>query len=273
MISDSLESLQITRWSDGKIELKEDQLIVEAPLQISLRYGPKDQRQTFTLAITMRTPGDDHHLIYGFLFCEQIIQKLEDIVQVREISENHVVVELRSYVPVVQAELQRNVLATSSCGACGKTNLEQLQLHIPWIHNKKEPRVSAAKIGQCISALNRHQPLFECTGGNHGVAFFENCKLVFLAEDVGRHNAMDKAIGRALQEQKIPLSDHLVLVSGRASFELVQKALMAGIPIMAAVGAPSSLAMEMAADHDMTLIGFLRQDQFNIYSGAGRILT
>ena len=272
-MANSLEvkRLKIERHHLGKEEKTDDSVIVEAPLQISLRYGKKGNRNTFTFAITMRTPGDDVDLVYGYLYSEQVITHLDDIVQLRHISDEHIMVELGYHVEVQQDLLVRNTLATSSCGACGKTSVEQLQLDIPWVLSRSHPILKADIFKTWLAILNNNQSLFHKTGGNHAVALFCGSELISLKEDVGRHNAMDKLTGAALRNGLVPLDNYGVLVSGRASFELVQKALSAGVPVLAAVGAPSSLAIELASDYNMTLIGFLKEDNFNLYTGSFRI--
>ncbi len=271
-MDDSLQVVDIQLLHKQIMRSSTDVVIVEQPLQISLRSGAKGQRATFTFAITMRTPGHDLELTYGFLFSEHIIEKKSDVVQIRRLSEDHLLVELKYHVSPDRQSLERNILATSSCGACGKTSIEQLKLDIPWVLKPAHPMIEFSQLKAWLAELSRAQSLFQKTGGNHAVALCVGEQEHHTMEDVGRHNAMDKVIGQALMNQRIPLEEATVLVSGRASFELVQKALTAGIPIMAAVGAPSSLAVELAKEYDMTLIAFLGQDRCNIYSGNHRFL-
>ncbi len=264
-------AVEVTRFHRGVSSQEVDQVIIEQPLAIGVRHGPLDQRTLFTLAVTMRTPGADEDLIRGFLFSEQVISQASDLVHMERVSEDSVVAELSAAVQVDVASVKRDTFTSSSCGACGKTSLEQVDLTIPYLLPRGLPRVTAAEISMWPDLLRAEQRLFSVTGGNHAVGFVEAGRVVLAFEDVGRHNAMDKLIGRLLREGRPPFAGGAVVVSGRASFELVQKALMAGIPILAAVGAPSSLAVDLAQDRGMTLIGFVQQNRFNVYAGAERI--
>jgi FdhD protein len=250
----------------------QDLLAVEEPLEI--RIGAK------TISLTMRTPGHDFDLAAGFLFTEGILQSAAQIQSMRRSesngnsrqSGNSVTIELQPGVDVDFDRLQRNFYTTSSCGVCGKASIAALHAQGCPVLPKKCPTVDSALIHRLPESLRREQAVFERTGGLHAAALFDTQgKLVLLREDVGRHNALDKLIGAELLNNGTPLHDRLLLVSGRASFELIQKALMAGIPILAAVGAPSSLAVETAQRFNMTLLGFVRDQRFNIYSGAARI--
>ena len=241
----------------------QDLLAVEEPLEIRL-----DGK---TISITMRTPGHDPELATGFLFTEGI---LEGPHQIRDIktSKNSVDVRLNPDVEVDYERLQRNFYTTSSCGVCGKASIEALRIQGCPVLPRSAARVEASLIHQLPQAQREEQAVFNRTGGLHAAALFDfQGKLILLREDVGRHNAVDKLIGAEMLAGRTPLSDRLLMVSGRASFELTQKALMAGIPILAAVGAPSSLAVETAQRFNMTLLGFVRGGRFNIYSGASRI--
>jgi FdhD protein len=251
----------------------QDLLAVEEPLEI--RLGDK------TVSITMRTPGSDFELAAGFLFTEGI---LRDRDQIREIhwskpvngnprqAGNSVTVELNSGVEVDLDRLERHFYTTSSCGVCGKASIEAIEMQGCPVLPRNSPVVALAAIHNLPETLRREQAVFERTGGLHAAALFSpDGKLQLLREDVGRHNAVDKLIGAEMLAGHTPLGQRLLLVSGRASFELVQKALMAGIPILAAVGAPSSLAVETAQRFHLTLLGFVRDGRFNIYSGASRI--
>jgi FdhD protein len=252
----------------------QDLLAVEEPLEI--RLGQK------SVSITMRTPGHDFELAAGFLFTEGI---LHDAAEIREIRwspphtngnprqlGNSVTVELNPGVEVDLDRLERHFYTTSSCGVCGKASIEAIQMQGCPVLPRNEPLVATTVIHELPATLRREQAVFDRTGGLHAAALFDpQGKLQLLREDVGRHNAVDKLIGSQMLAGRTPLSGHLLLVSGRASFELLQKALMAGIPILAAVGAPSSLAVETAQRFNMTLLGFVRDGRFNIYSGASRI--
>ena len=268
----SYKRLSLVRWHDDQYWDVKDKVVVEKPLQISLRHGRQGSRKNFVLAITMRTPGDDETLVHGFLYGENIIHDLDDVLLLRQISDDHVLVELAESVQLDADRLQRNIYSNSSCGACGKTNLEQLDIHIPWLPLPKKPSFTQGQISSWLKLIKGGQSLFALTGGNHAVALFNTEGLVDVMEDVGRHNAMDKLIGKQLLRRATPLRNHAVVVSGRASFELVQKTLMAGISVLAAVGAPSSLAVETAQGYGMTLIGFLKDRQYNIYHDMDRII-
>ncbi len=240
----------------------QDLLAVEEPLEIRLGESP--------LSITMRTPGHDSELAAGFLFTEGILSgagQIQDVV----CSRNSVGVHLKPEVDVDLDRLKRHFYTTSSCGVCGKASIEALRMQAcPALH--ESPAVASAVIHALPAVLREDQRVFDRTGGLHGAALFDSSgKLLLVREDVGRHNAVDKLIGAELFAGHLPLNEKVLLVSGRASFELVQKALMAGVPILAAVGAPSSLAVETARRFNMTLLGFVRDGRFNIYSGASRI--
>jgi FdhD protein len=255
----------------------QDLLAVEEPLEI--RLGSK------SISITMRTPGNDFELAAGFLFSEGILHHAS---QIREIHWSHqpngnprqlgnsVTVELNPGVEVDLDRLERHFYTTSSCGVCGKASIEAIQTQMQMqgcpVLPRNSPVVASSVIHLLPEALRRAQPVFERTGGLHAAALFSpDGTLQLLREDVGRHNALDKLIGAEMLASHTPLSNHLLFMSSRASFELVQKAIMAGIPILAAVGAPSSLAVETAQRFNLTLLGFVRDSRFNIYSGASRI--
>jgi FdhD protein len=250
----------------------QDLLAIEEPLEI--RLGEK------TVSITMRTPGHDFELAAGFLFTEGILQSSQQIHRIRRSNAsanprqagNSVTVELNPGVEVDFERLERHFYTTSSCGVCGKASIEALHVQGCPVLPNESLVVPAEVLHRLPEALRRQQAVFDRTGGLHAAALFDaKGNLVLLREDVGRHNAVDKLIGAEMLRGHTPLYDKLMLVSGRASFELTQKALMAGIPILAAVGAPSSLAVETAQRFNMTLLGFVRDGRFNIYSGASRI--
>ena len=241
----------------------QDLLAVEEPLQI--RIGQRN------IAITMRTPGHDAELAAGFLFTEGIVHTAAEIERI-ESGDNIATVALAPQVELDAARLERNFYMTSSCGVCGKASIEALESAGCTILPRETPSVSESVIRSLPDKLRGDQAVFERTGGLHAAGLFSaEGNLIALREDVGRHNAVDKLVGRALLDGRVPLSRHVLMVSGRTSFELVQKAVMAGIPILAAVGAPSSLAVKTALRFGMTLIGFLRDARFNVYAGASRI--
>jgi FdhD protein len=228
----------------------------------------------------MRTPGHDFDLVTGFLFTEGIIASQKDIrkivhapAQTPEERDNVVVVDLAPHVILAWEEVNRHFYTSSSCGVCGKGSIEMVRMHTCYFPIRQRPQVTPEQLFALPEILRAAQTVFASTGGIHGVGLFSpQGELLAIREDIGRHNALDKLIGQLLKRGDIPMRDGLLVVSGRASFELVQKALMAGIPILIAVGAPSSLALELAEENGMTLIGFLRQSRFNVYTGPERII-
>ena len=251
---------------------QQDLLAVEEPLEIRICDR--------TVSITMRTPGQDFELAAGFLFTEGILGGAEQIRQIRWSASdrnprqagNSVTVELASGVEIDFARLERHFYTSSSCGVCGKASIEALRTQGCPVLPRDAPLIDRAVIHRLPDLLRGHQTVFDRTGGLHAAGLFSaSGELLAEREDIGRHNAVDKLIGAEMLAGHTPLAQSILLVSGRTSFELVQKALMAGIPILAAVGAPSSLAVETAHRFHMTLIGFLRDGRFNIYSGASRI--
>jgi FdhD protein len=270
-----------------------DRLAVEEPLEIQLCYGPAESRATKSISVTMRTPGNDLELAVGFLFTEGVIKDPADIQSLKcasaddrwssALSEgrekaqpylphrNRGVVELSPEVKVNLTTLERNFYTTSSCGVCGKASLLALQAVCPpRLPNRFS--IQANVLYQLPARLREAQTVFDQTGGLHAAALFDDeGSLAGVREDVGRHNAVDKLIGAEFLADRTPLRNHLLLLSGRASFELLQKAVMAGVPMVASVGAPSSLAVEVARHFDVALVGFLRQDHFNIYHGVRSI--
>ncbi len=263
----------ITRVENGSVSAADDILVTEEPLEIRLGHGPLDDRREFRLSVTMRTPGNDEELAFGFLFTEGIIDQAAQVVRViscenvkDEERGNVVRAELRPDVEVDAARWQRNFYTTSSCGVCGKSSIQAVHAQctrpLP-----KPPAMDHALITSLPDRMHAGQTVFKYTGGIHAAALFNGQgELLILREDVGRHNAVDKVIG-ALVGSTAPVDDKILLVSGRAGFELVQKCVMAGIPAMVAVGAPSSLAVQLARAHGLLLVGFLRGERFNIYSG------
>ncbi|WP_353066397.1 formate dehydrogenase accessory sulfurtransferase FdhD [Tunturibacter psychrotolerans] len=271
----------------------EDILAVEEPLEIQLAHGPLNARSLKSISVTMRTPGHDFDLAAGFLMTEGVVRDPNDIDQIvyaaGSISEvgatnptqsslpyqptkNVVRVELAPDVVVSLANLERNFYTTSSCGICGKASLLALQTVCP-PRRKNAFDIDARILYKLPDRLREAQSLFNRTGGIHGAALFNAAgNLLAAREDVGRHNAVDKLLGAEFLADRTPLRNALLLLSGRASFELLQKALMGGVPMVVAVGAPSSLAVQVAKDFDITLIGFLRDNHFNIYHGAEHIL-
>lgn len=247
---------------------KEDFLAIEEPLEIRLEYGPEQPRSTRPLSVTMRTPGEDEDLVRGFLLTEGIVQSPADILSVSTLSENVVLARLSPAAQFDMQRLDRHFYTTSSCGVCGKTSIDAV---MAGGHCKsRAPRkinIDKEVIYSLPETLRRQQSAFDQTGGIHASALFDiNGNLLALREDVGRHNALDKLIGHISSENATLFEESVLLLSGRASFELLQKAAVAGIPLVCAVGAPSSLAVETARAFGITLIGFLRGERFNMYT-------
>jgi FdhD protein len=260
--------------------IRTDTLSVEEPLELRVGGEP--------LTITMRTPGHDIELVHGFLFSEGLIRSLEDVSLARycegavvsdetghdENTYNVIDVTLAAGVPAPAAAVSRNFLTTSACGVCGKASIEQLRSQSAYDVRDDPTAFRAEVLTSLPQAMRAGQKSFDKTGGLHAAALFtpDGTPLV-VREDVGRHNAVDKVVGWALLNGRVPAAGHVLVVSGRASFELAQKAIMAGIPCLAAVSAPSSLAVESSEDAGMTLVGFLRGNQLNVYTGAHRVTT
>lgn len=257
----------------GRARVRRDVLATEEPMEIRLRSGGESK----TVAVTMRTPGSDFELAAGFLYGEGVISSPDDLLKMSycvgedEQQYNIVNVDLRAGVAFDPKPLERHFYTSSACGVCGKENLEQLEIRGCEVLTPG-PSVSAETIYALPERLRESQGLFEETGGLHAAALFDReGNLLAVREDVGRHNATDKLIGWAMLEGKLPLSEHVVMVSGRSSYEILQKCLRAGVPIVCAVSAPSSLAVDVAQRFGMTLVGFLRERRFNVYAGFGRI--
>jgi FdhD protein len=262
----------------------EDSLAIEEPLEIQLLYGANDARQIKSISVTMRTPGNDLELAAGFLMTEGVVRDVNDIERIvpatvrpevetssAPLGQNAVRVELAPDVSVSIANLQRNFYTTSSCGICGKASVLALRTVCP-PRMKNTFTIDAHVLSKLPDRLREAQRVFDQTGGLHGAGLFDSTgNLLAVREDVGRHNAVDKVIGSEFLADRTPLRNRLLLLSGRASFELLQKAVMAGISMVASVGAPSSLAVQVAEDFDITLVGFLREQNFNVYHGAGNI--
>ncbi|MFD3694729.1 formate dehydrogenase accessory sulfurtransferase FdhD [Streptomyces sp. NPDC058646] len=271
------ERRRVVRIRNGVAGSRPDTLVAEEPLEIRLNGKP--------LAITMRTPGDDFALAVGFLVSEGVLGAASDVRAVTYCegadedgvnTYNVVNVQLAAGVPVPDITLERNVYTTSSCGLCGKASLDAVRTatRFPGAAAADPVRIRAELLGTLPDRLRAAQKVFDRTGGLHAAGLFSaEGELLDVREDVGRHNAVDKVIGRALQGGGLPLTGAVLLVSGRASFELAQKAVMAGIPVLAAVSAPSSLAVDLALESGLTLVGFLRGADMNIYAGEERVLV
>lgn len=279
-IQPSVSSVSVLRFHSGSLEEVPDLLAAEEPMEIRLGYGLQNDRSQKSLSVTMRTPGNDFELATGFLFTEGIIRSREDIASIRHCtdggrdnsSSNIVRIELVDSVVPDTERLQRHFYTSSSCGVCGKTSIEAVRTTCSAQAGNHEGKISVSVLMQLPEQLKNAQLVFSHTGGLHASALFDTSgQLIYLREDVGRHNALDKVIGAGLAAGQLPFSGKVLLLSGRASFELIQKAAMAGIGTVVAVGAPSSLAVDLAKEYDMTLIGFLREMRFNCYAGAHRI--
>lgn len=275
-----VSSVKIQKIDHAASQEEVDLLAVEEPLEIRVGFGPETDRQQKSVSVTMRTPGNDLELAAGFLFTEGIISSPGELLTVshcnttgeQENPENIVRAELHPDVSINLKSLERHFYTSSSCGVCGKTSIEAVRIDHCQTISQDQPIIHQEIIRQLPEKLHNHQTIFKHTGGLHASALFDGSgALKLIREDVGRHNALDKLIGAALLSKSLPLANNIVLVSGRASFELIQKAVLAGCPILAAVGAPSSLAVSLAKEFGMTLIGFLKNDRFNIYSHMQRI--
>ena len=263
---------RVLRVGEGVVQWRGDDLAAEEPLEIRIAGAP--------VAVTMRTPGNDFELCAGFLFGEGLVTAPEQVARIQTCSwkdtgeMNVLDVVLRGAPPFDPATNGRNFYTTSSCGLCGKASIDAIRTRAQWEVRDDPLRVTAALLAGLPDRVREAQCVFSRTGGLHAAGLFDaGGELVCLREDVGRHNAVDKVVGWAATQRLLPLRSHLLMVSGRASFELTQKALMAGIPLLAAVSAPSSLAVELAEESGMTLVGFLRGATMNVYCGAERVAT
>jgi FdhD protein len=290
----SVRMAAILRVKDGETEMVQDAVAVEEPLEIQLVYGAADERKTKSISITMRTPGNDAELAAGFLMTEGVLRDVTHVATIGSPTAADVAVsrpagsgkravptgmrsqtirvELSPEVEVSMSTLERNFYTTSSCGVCGKASLLALRTLCP-LPLQDNFQIRSEVLGSLPRRIQTAQVAFRQTGGLHAASLFTaDGYLHSLREDVGRHNALDKLLGEAFLEDAVPLRDYVLLLSGRASFELLQKAVMGGIPMVAAIGAPSSLAIEVAREFSITLVGFLRPESFNIYSAPKRVL-
>jgi FdhD protein len=265
---DGIESRPVIRIENKSVKRELDTVSVESPL--SIKILDKNGLES-SLGLMMRTPGDDPNLIRGLLYCEGIIQSESDILEINNLPDYHQVVLSNNVIfnPEVH---NRKLTMTSSCGICGKESISNL-IHMHGPELSENVFIDIEVISNAISSLKSGQNLFTSTGGTHACARLDDAgSLISISEDIGRHNAMDKLIGNALRENELPVGKEIVIVSGRASFELVQKSLRAGFPIMVALGAPSTLAVDLALEHGMTLIGFAKKNKITIFSGSKRII-
>lgn len=273
-------AVEVDVVAGGSVTRRRDLVTVEEPLEIRLLHGPRERRTELSVAVTMRTPGDDVALALGFLHGEGVIRTMDDVTGADLAGpadphtglRNVVQVELSASVDVDAEMLTRNVYTTSSCGICGKASLDAVRVRVPDRGGRDAFAIDHTTLGSLPARLRRQQAAFARTGGLHASGTFgPDGRIAMVAEDVGRHNALDKLVGRYLADGRLPLSGLGLVFSGRASFELVQKAALAGCPFVAAIGPPSSLAVELAAEQRMTLVGFLREDRCNVYTLPHRV--
>ena len=273
---------KVTKFTKDKLENKEDLISIEEPLEISLKFKDKEKWIIKSLSITMRTPGHDNDLVRGFLFNEQIIQNVKDIENIESFGDkvgqyniqNKILVTLNNSQNVNISKIKRDFLTNSSCGVCGKSSLDALEIIKKDKTPKSNPKLSKETIINSPSILRKNQSEFAKTGGIHASGLFSSDgNLVSLREDVGRHNALDKMIGDSLLNNYFRPNDQFITCSGRLNFELVQKVLMTNIGLMIGVGAPTSLAIDLANRFDMTLVGFVKEDSFNIYTNNQKVIV
>jgi FdhD protein len=249
-----------------------DQLAAEEPLEIVLRFRRRTMLVRKPVSITMRTPGQDQELALGFLYTEGIVHERNAIEEIAQGADSSVTITVKGNLDLKR--LERHFYTSSSCGVCGKSSLEALRINREICLDPSRPKHAVEFLVQTPRLVRQKQSIFQRTGGLHAAAFFDpDGNLLRVCEDIGRHNAVDKLIGGELLAGRTDFSDLLLFVSGRAGFELIQKSIMSGIPFMASVGAPSSLSVELARRYGSTLIGFLRENRFNLYSGANRVST
>ena len=273
---------KVIKFKKDKFENVDDFISIEEPLEISLRYKNQNNWETSSLSITMRTPGHDKDLVRGFLFNEQIIQNLKDIENIESFGEkvgqydiqNKILVTLNNSKNVNISKIKKDFLTNSSCGVCGKSSLDALEILKKDKTPKSNPKLSKEVLINSPSVLRKNQSEFAKTGGIHASGLFSsNGDLISLREDVGRHNALDKLIGDSLINNNLKPNEQFITCSGRLNFELVQKVLMTNIGLMIGVGAPTSLAIDLANRFDMTLVGFVKEDSFNIYTNKQKVIV
>jgi len=273
---------KVIKFKKNKFEKIDDLISIEEPLEISIKYKDQNEWSTSSLSITMRTPGHDGDLARGFLFNEQIIQNLNEIEKIESTGkkvgqykiQNKILITLNNSKNIDISKIKRDFLTNSSCGVCGKSSLDALEIIKKEKTFKNEPKLTKEIIIKSPSILRQNQSEFSKTGGIHASGLFSaDGKLISLREDVGRHNALDKMIGDALNNNQIDPKNQFITCSGRLNFELVQKVLMTNIGLMIGVGAPTSLAIDLANRFDMTLIGFVKEDSFNIYTNNQKVIV
>ena len=275
-VNKSTDTAAIRKVSGAGFSDSIDALAAEEPLEILLKYNTDRKPQQQVVSVTMRTPGNDEELAAGFLFTEGIIQKNAQVLSVAAVpfTENKTAVELHEGVSPVLHKTERNFYTSSSCGVCGKASIDAIKTVSIFPITEDEIQIAAEVLYELPDKLREKQVNFNSTGGLHASALFDlSGNFILLREDVGRHNALDKIIGAALRDDRLPLAETILLLSGRASFELIQKAMMAGIKIVAAIGAPSTLAVQASEEAGITLVGFLRKGSFNIYTHRKKIVV
>ena len=272
---------KVLKYKSNNAKNIDDLISIEEPLEITIKFKNKEIWNKNIISITMRTPGNDEDLVRGFLFNERIIEKIEYIDKIESVGENvgqyslknKIVATINNSENVDIDKIKRNFLTNSSCGVCGKTSLDSLEVIKKDKILKSLPKISHEIIMKSPNTLRENQSEFSKTGGIHASGLFsDNGDVVAIKEDVGRHNALDKLIGYAIQKKLLNPTNQFLACSGRLNFELVQKALMSNIGVLIGVGAPTSLAIDLANKFDMTLVGFVKQDSFNIYSNKERII-
>ena len=273
---------KVLKFISNKFDNVEDLISIEEPLEISLKFNEENKWITQNLSITMRTPGNDKDLVRGFLFNEQIVENIKDIESIESYGErvgqyhiqNKILATLNNSKNINISKIKRDFLTNSSCGVCGKSSLDALEIIKKDKTDPKEPKISKEVIFSSPNILKTNQSEFTKTGGIHASGLFNNKgELINLKEDVGRHNALDKLIGSSMIKNQIDPKIQFITCSGRLNFELVQKVLMTNIGLMIGVGAPTSLAIDLANKFDMTLIGFVKKDSFNVYTNNKKIIV
>lgn len=272
---------KVSKFKSNKIENVDDLISIEEPLEISIKYKDTDKWVSQILTITMRTPGNDEDLVRGFLFNEQIVENINHIDAIESIGDkvgqyniqNKILATLNNSENINITKIKRDFMTNSSCGVCGKSSLDALEIIKKEKPSSSEPKISKDVIIQSPDILRNNQSEFSKTGGIHASGLFDaNGALIAIKEDVGRHNALDKLIGSILEKNQLDPKNQFITCSGRLNFELVQKVLMTNIGVMIGVGAPTSLAIDLANKFDITLIGFVKQDSFNIYTNNQKVL-
>ena len=272
---------KVSKFKSDKIENVDDLISIEEPLEISIKYKDTDKWVSQILTITMRTPGNDEDLVRGFLFNEQIVENINHIDAIESFGDkvgqyniqNKILATLNNSENINITKIKRDFMTNSSCGVCGKSSLDALEIIKKEKPSSSEPKISKDVIIQSPDILRNNQSEFSKTGGIHASGLFDaNGALIAIKEDVGRHNALDKLIGSILEKNQLDPKNQFITCSGRLNFELVQKVLMTNIGVMIGVGAPTSLAIDLANKFDITLIGFVKQDSFNIYTNNQKVL-